>query len=389
MRRRFTGLITAALVAVVTMLAAVPSDAETREPSPTGLPPPLPSVESVTDLGNVQQNPVVYARDGIQTGLFKGRSIWTFGDTAMSVPGHDGDRWANDTLSWTTDLDAADGITLSNDVVDGTGAPVEYIPMTREERRYNELHEGDNCQVKPCNVEIAIWSGPVWPDEARNRVLLPYIEIHRAIGQPDWRYIGTGVAVWTPNGQVVRPILSPGSQNPTLMWGPNEVAYASGSAFDGETMYAYGCKAGFLVQHCKVARVQLADALDKSAYRYYTAAGMWSSNPADAATIFDGGAAGNTVFYSPYLGAYLAVYSAIYSDDVMYRMSYTPWGPWSNEALLFTARPGWNGNTSYAAGAHLEYAQAEGQVQYVTYFHITGFLRADIPLVKIVFGPPP
>jgi hypothetical protein len=348
----------------------------------------LPSVQSVTDLGNVTENPVIYGRDGVQSGLFNGRSIWTFGDTPLSVPGYDDDNWSDNTLSWTTDLNASDGINLNHDVLDKTNAPVEYIPFTKAERAYNKAHEGDNCQTKPCNAEYAIWSGPPWPDPVRNRVLLPYIEIYRIIGQSGWQDVGVGVAVWTPNGKITRPILTPGSPRPTLMWGPNEQAYASGSLFDGETMYAYGCEAGFLVQHCKVARVQLADALDKSKWQFYTSAGTWSSTPADAAVIFDGGAAGNTVFYDAYLGEYIGIYSAIFSDNVMYRVASVPWGPWSNEGLLFTARPGWNGSTSYAAGAHPEYAQGNGQTQYVTYFHATGFLRGDIPLVKVVFAPP-
>ncbi len=47
-------------------------------------PPPLPLVQSVTPLGLVMQNPVVNARDNAQSALFKGKSIWTFGDTARA-----------------------------------------------------------------------------------------------------------------------------------------------------------------------------------------------------------------------------------------------------------------------------------------------------------------
>jgi hypothetical protein len=385
MRSRLSRILAIALVAGAALFA-VPVQHSVAARGAT--PPPLPSVQSVTDLGNVTENPVIYARDGIQSGVINGTAIWTFGDTPLSVPGHDRDGWSDNTLSWTTDLNASDGINLDHDVVDQTGAPTEYIPFTQEERSFNRAHQGDHCRTKPCNAEFAIWSGPVWPDPTRNRVLLPYIEIYRIIGSSSWTYVGTGVAVWATGGTVVRPVLSAGTSTPTLMWKADDVAYNSGALFQGDTMYAYGCQAGFLVQHCRVARVSLADALDLSKWQYYTAAGTWSFTPADAVVIFDGGAAGNTVFYSAYLGEYVAVYSAIYSDKLMYRVSSTPWGPWSGEALLFTARPGWNGSTSYAGGAHPEYAQGNGQTQYVTYFHTTGFLRGDIPLVKVVFGPP-
>jgi hypothetical protein len=343
-------------------------------------------VVSVTDRGDVGQNPVINGRDGIMSGEFHGTSIWTFGDTAMSVPGHDGDNWANDTLSWTNDLDASDGLTLNHDLTDATGAPTEYLPLTKAERRYDDAHDPDHCTAQPCGAEFALWSGPVIPDEERNRVLLEYVEIHRIIGQSSWTTVGGGIAVWTPGGKVVRPIESPDSKTPTLMWGPRDVEFNSGWTRVGDALYLYGCWAGFLVQHCQVARVQMADVLDKTKWEYYTGGGAWSTDAAGAVTVFDGGAAGNTVVYSSTLGVYLAMYSAVFSDKVMYRASYTPWGPWSNEALLFTARPGWNGQWSYAGEGHDEYSQGGGTVQYVTYAHPTGFLHFDIPLVQVVFG---
>ncbi len=84
----------------------------------------------------------------------------------------------------------------------------------------------------------------------------------------------------------------------------------------------------------------------------------------------------------------MAFYCGVYSNDVFYRVSYTPWGPWSDQALLFTGKPGWNNNTDYAALAHPEYAQGNGKIQYVTYAHTTGFLHMDLPLVQVVFGKP-
>jgi hypothetical protein len=35
-----------------------------------------------------------------------------------------------------------------------------------------------------------------------------------------------------------------------------------------------------------------------------------------------------------------------------------------------------------------EFAEGDGQTQYVTYVHSTGFLRSDLPLVQVVFGLP-
>jgi hypothetical protein len=388
MRNRSIIAIAAVVAALGAVLSAGPTIAAPGRVAAPAAPPPLPPVESVTDLGNVQQNPVIYGRDGIMSGLFQGKSFWAFGDTPLSVPGLDGDNWSNNTLSWTSDLDASDGLALTGDYLDSTGAPTEYLPLTRAERRYNKAHEGDNCTTPPCNAEFALWSGPVIPDEPRNRLLLPYIEIHRITGQPLWTNVGGGIAVWTPGQKVVRPITNPESPLPTLMWPDPEIQFNNGWTKLAETLYAYGCHPGFLVQYCQVARVAMADVLDDSKWQYFAGSGVWSSNPDDAVTVFEGGAAGTTVLYSKYHGLFLAIYNGVYSDNVYYRASRTPWGPWSDQALLFTARPGWNGEVSYAGEAHYELAQQDGKVQYVTYAHPTGFLRWDIPLVKVAFGPP-
>jgi hypothetical protein len=70
-------------------------------------PPPIPPVLAANELGPIQQNAVIKGRDGAQSGLFQGTAYWTFGDTVLAVPGHDGDSWADNTLSWTSDLDGA------------------------------------------------------------------------------------------------------------------------------------------------------------------------------------------------------------------------------------------------------------------------------------------
>jgi hypothetical protein len=114
----------------------------------------------------------------------------------------------------------------------------------------------------------------------------------------------------------------------------------------------------------------------------------WSADQRDAVTVFQGGAAGNTVTYDAYLGEYIAIYSGVLSNDVFYRVSNTPWGPWSDQAFAFTGRPPTAGSIDYAAEAHPEFAQGDGQTQYVTYAHRTGFLQMDLPLVQVVFGNP-
>lgn len=347
--------------------------------------PPIPPIASAIDIGTVVQNSVIAGRDGNFSTKIGNKSVWTFGDTPMFAPNADGANWNDNTLSWTTDLDASDGITLTNDFTDASGNPGEFLPYTEFERQYNYAHDTRHCTAQPCGAEYALWPGPIVADPKRGRALIFYGEIHRIAGQSGWTNIGGGIALGAPGGTFSRPILNPGTPDPTLMWDSTEVSFTSGALAKGDTLFSYGCVAGLLVMHCRIGKVALADALVKAQWRFYQPGGTWTPDPSTAATIFNGGAAGNTVFYSPYLGLYVVIYSGIFSDDVYYRVAYDPWGPWSARRLIFTARPGWNGTASYAAETHPEYAQQNGKVQYVTYAHTTGFLRMDLPIVKVTF----
>jgi len=349
-------------------------------------PPPVPTVISVTDLGVVQQNPVIYGRDGAISALIDGKSVWTFGDTPMSVPGIENHFWDDNSLSWTDNLDASHGIMLDHDFLDITGAPGEFLPYLKWEQDYNYAHDKNHCTADPCGAEFGMWPGQPIYDPARKRALVFYFELWRVSGNPTWKNVGSGIAVLSSDGKLTRPIENLGSKTPTLMWGADDVAYGSGSVVVKDTLYSYGCTPGFLVMNCQLARVLLSGALDKTQWTYYAGNNSWSANPADAVVVFQGGAAGNTVYWNAYLGAYMAIYSGVLSNDIYCRVARTPWGPWSNQVLLFTGKDGWNNNVDYAGEAHTEFAEGNGQTQYITYAHTTGPLRQDLPLTKVVFG---
>jgi hypothetical protein len=85
---------------------------------------------------------------------------------------------------------------------------------------------------------------------------------------------------------------------------------------------------------------------------------------------------------------YVAIYGGVFSNDVFYRVSYTPWGPWSNQTLIFTGLPGYQNDADYAALAHPEFAKGNGQMQYISYVQTTGFLAQVLQLVQVTFAPP-
>lgn len=347
--------------------------------------PPIPGVASAVDIGTVVQNAKILGRDGAISGKIGNRSVWTFGDTPMSVPGIGQHNWVDNSMSWTTNLNATNGITLNHDILDATGAPAEFLPYTAFESQYNYTHDTLHCTVQPCGAEYAMWPGSIVADPKRNRALVFYYELWRIPGQSGWTGIGTGIAIGAPDGTFTRPILNAGAPDPTLMWDSTEVAYGDGSTVVNDTLVSYGCVTRFVTKRCRVARVPLADALVKSQWQYYAGNGVWSPDPATAVSVLSGGAAGNSISYNPYLGLFVAVYSGVFSDDVFFRVSKNAWGPWSAQTKLFTARPGWNGNISYAGEAHPEFSQQNGKVMFVTYAHTTGFLQMDLPIVRITF----
>jgi len=380
--RLLTASMTLLAISVVAPGARASDLAGPPHPGALGIPP----IVSATDLGPLRQNADIRGRDGGWSAAWNGRSIWTFGDTVLKVPGHDGDSWSDNSLSWTMDLDGSDGIVLDHDRLDATGAPVEAIPLTRKEAAFNFLHKGDDCRVQPCNAEYALWPGPVVADPARNRVFLFYLKIYRIIGRLGWTQIGSGIAVWTTDGGVVRPIESPGSPDPTLMFPGGGPTFTSGSIVVADVLYSYGCEPGFLVQDCKVARVPLAAALERDAWQFYTG-DAWSSEVTAARAVFQGGAA-NSVFWAEQLGLFVNVYSQPLGDDVMYRVAQAPEGPWSDDALAFSGRPGQPGTFDYFGLAHPEYAEEDGRTQYVTYVRATGPFAWEFRQVRLVFGEP-
>ena len=349
-----------------------------------------PPVLSSTDLGTIQQNPHVLFRDGLFSGEFGGASIWTFGDTALDAPNSSGSDWDDNSLAYTTDLDGSQGLSLPHDQpVSPSGAPDQYLPFTPQEKAFNAAHAGTgtSCRVKPCGEEIALWNGPVVPDPARNRVLFFYYELERISGQSTWHGIGVGIATWTPGHPVVRPIESGTGRFPTLMWSADEPDFADGATVVGSTLYAYGCTAGFLVQNCDLGRASLAHATTPSAWTYYDGSG-WSADLSKAVTVLQGGAAGTSVSWVPYLGEYMAVYMPPLTNEIVDRVAPEPWGPWSAPSNVTATETPYQGTVDYAGMAHPEFAQDDGQIQYVAYYQPTGPFSGDDRWVQIVYGQP-
>lgn len=342
--------------------------------------PPLPTVVSATEIGIVKQNKFVHCRDGLYSALVGRKSVWTFGDTCLTNGGVAGDTFIDNSLAWTTNLDASSGIFLNKDLKDAQGVPVRFIPYTA-----NEL--AINAERAP--NEIALWPGQLVDDPARNRVLVFYGAVYRG-AKIGFNPVGGGIAVANPDfSQVTRPVesLDPDAREPAYMWAGNEQEYGSGYVVDGELLYCYGGETVGLSKHVHVARVPLADATDKTKWTYWDGT-AWSSANKKLATVYQGGAAGDTIFWSDFLGEYVTVYQHYLDNDVRFRVALHPEGPWSKEGFLFTARQGGANDVSYAARVHTEMSANGGETIYITYAMTTGLLQQSLPLEQVVFARP-
>jgi len=304
--------------------------------------------------------------------------VWTFNDTCLNDGGVLGDQFIDNTLSASRSLDASDGIFLEKDEEDAQGVPVRFVPFTANEIAFNAAHAPN---------ELAIWPGHLLDDPERNRELIFFGTVYRGsdIGLTG---VGAGIAVANPTfTTVTRPVqsLNPNAREPTYLWGAKEQSYTGGYLKVGDMLYCYGGSGRGLSTLVHVARVPIADVLDKTKWRYWTGTG-WSDQNENLATVYKGGAAGDTLFYDDYLGVYVTVYQPFLDNNVYYRVANHPEGPWSDQALMFTAAQGTD--PSYAARVHTEYAEGDGRTQYITYVKNAGFLRQELPLVQVTFGRP-
>jgi RNA polymerase sigma factor (sigma-70 family) len=321
-----------------------PTPATAVAPSATGpvfsaTVPPVPVVASVTSLGAVTQNARVAGRDNGQSADYNGKSVWIFDDTTLKNP------WGflSNSGAATTDLDAADGITLTSGnpaTVDPGQTPVQLIPLTPAERAFEAAHSsstGCTTATDPyCGVTFAFWPGPVVADPADGRVLFTYGKLCRggAAGTPCSRPLGKGLgtgiaALNMSTGQVTRltaangPDVNSVEGRDDTMFFPASTGYSAAGLVVGGDLYLYGdCD-----YDCRVARVPLAHVSQRSQWRFYAGNGVWSSDPADGIGLIAPGGAGQSVFYDSALRAWVNVFMPYQSGTIMYQVGGSPYGP--------------------------------------------------------------
>jgi hypothetical protein len=330
---------------------------------------PGPTVVSATDLGTIPTNPDILGRDGGYSALFQGVSVWVYGDTFLAKPNAENFTLISDSWSYTSSLNAQNGISGFTEPLDSAGAPEMLLPETPAEQAFNAAHNGNNCE-QPCGARWALWPASVVVDPATGRALVFYGLVHAQPGDFNFQGIGSSVATWqTLQQQPQRPTINPPvvAAHPDLLFNENEPAFGSASLIANGMLYVYGCgiPTSGTDKGCRLGKVTPGNVLNRNAWSYYAGNGNWSSRIGDAVPAFTGDNI-LSVAWNNYMQQYIAVFSETFSQNVMMRTAPKPEGPWSLATVAFVAMQPASGNV-YDAHAHSEYDANGGQTIYVTY----------------------
>nr|MDO8119438.1 DUF4185 domain-containing protein [Candidatus Sigynarchaeota archaeon] len=135
---------------------------------------------------------------------------------------------------------------------------------------------------------------------------------------------------------------------------------------------------------CFLLRVLRDQALNQSAYEYYTgmgAGGMpsWSSHMASARAVMDRPVGELSVMWNEYLQRFVVMYIEHYTATIVLRMAEYLWGPWSEPVgvVPFSEFPG-----LYGSFMHPEMIEDRGRIVYFIMswwpFYNTYIMKADL-----------
>jgi len=341
-------------------------------------------VEEASEVGPVPFDGTVMHREGARSARLDDESVWVFGETTTSRPGSDGSALRQATIAWTDNLDASKGLSPLSELRDGAGIPAEALPLTKEDAAYNAAHSGENC-VEPCGTGWLLEPGAVVADAERNRLLVFYERVFRHGGDNHAERVGASLAAWRrPGPSSERPTVRPETDSPRIHFGPEEPGWGSAALTVAGQMYVYACE----TQSCRLARVPVASALDRSQWRFFAAGGRWSSDWRDAQPVLQGSIARGilSVHWNPYLGTFIAVYSADFARHITIRFADHPEGPWSEAGMIeidtLPSGPGWD--LTRGGLGHPEFARDRGRIEYVTYRRTLG--APEVRLMEVRFG---
>lgn len=334
-------------------------------------------VARVEDLGAFSlPSPVVLSRDGTSSGAFRGRVVWTFGDTFLTRRNTIDD---SSVLSATAGWSTTSAPLALQEPVDDAGLPNQLIPYTADELRAN--------RADPLNG-WALWPGAVIDTGAADALVL-FQRIKRTNGS-GFESQGIGTARLAAGATVATRAardLFPGAADAGV-----PMLYGSGgvSVLDDRAYFFACATVGFLNQGCRVARVPVARADDRAAFEFYDGA-AWSRDIARAAVVIEQVGAGLTITRNPYLGCYLAVSGALLRSAFTLRTSDRLEGGWGRveDGVVVDAGPdagvlpAVDREYDYLFVEHPALRSADGRQIVVSYARPLGNFRGEVRLARV------
>jgi hypothetical protein len=330
------------------------------------------------ELGIVPQSAAIQGRDGGESGVVFGHSVWVYGDTVLNVNDAEGTNWHHNSYSITDDLVGKDGVSGFSERTDSAGAPEYFIAPTADEATFNDAHRGDPCMTQPCGARWAVWPGrPVW-DADRSRAIIFYGLIYAEPGDYNFHSVGQSVALWSDFARSPeRPILSTGD-HPTLLFQQNEPEWGTTALMDSGMLYVFSCHGDNLAPACYLAQVPPESVTDRSTWKFWN--GAWSPSMDQKSELFTG-APTISVAFNQHLKKFAAIYCEPLSNHVVIRTAAALTGPWSDARLLFDAKKDPEG--AYDSNWHSELD--DGADLYVTFSRSNhmGWFGGEFALVRV------
>jgi len=342
------------------------------------------SVRSSEEVAVLPQNAIITGRDGGQSGVVFGRSVWAYGDTVLTAPDESGTNWHHNSFSFTSDFNGSDGIDGFSEPVDTAGAPLYLVPPTDDEETFNVAHRGDDCAEKPCNARFGAWPGQPVFDETNQRAIIPYGLIYAEPGDFNFHGVGYGFALWNDfDALPERPIVAKGTPHPTLLFGEDEPNYGIAPVLRDELFYAFSCEGDGFVKPCTLGRVPSDKLQERSAWTYWDG-DAFTSERDDAEELFDG-ADIMTVHFNAHVGRWMVIYSEPGTNNAIVRTAPEIWGPYSDAAKLFTGDRKTADGWIYDMAAHPEFSEEDGRILYVSFSRPKGmaWFAAEIAVVRV------
>ncbi|KAL8890759.1 MAG: hypothetical protein Q9215_002137 [Flavoplaca cf. flavocitrina] len=329
------------------------------------------------------------SRDGGRGGYLNGQHIFMFCDTgSYSSTNSDQNGDFLDFVSSSVAVDVGMNALAGNPIYlqdgigvwsDNVGRQRGFSPLTQGEQAYNLAMQGQGQRY-------AVWiESSLIPLDAETGIVyapIIYDEVDLVTRAANFTYTGSTLLTITAGGRggpvarrAVRKLFDQdepewGVAGGLRSWGPSGVG-----GNDGKVYLFGGVSDGMLM-----ARVTPDEVANRDAYEYWTGSSWSTVMPGASSKAFwiEGPIMDIDVYYSPRHQTFIAVYLTIYADSTFYYRylraerpiipCYAPGGDknsdhvenllkydWSEEQVLYKAKPGLGGAFIYAGGIHTEY----------------------------------